>query len=257
MNNKPVHRDDKDKTDCSHCPIRENSLYKGVPEEELEWMQKYRQFQVVIPPKKTLYLEGSQVDYVYTLYKGWIVLHKSSQAGKRQVLRFSLPGDLIGFQGTRANIVQHTASSLSEVVLCAFPRAKLSEMFATYPNIALRLLSMETNDLNLCHQHQSFGNRKDAYESIAFLLLELFYRSKNQLIQSQNEPKNSILFPLTQEDIGDAVGLTNVYVNRVIRKFTEDGLIECHHRQLRIIDEKRLSKLADFNPDMVVPDFTY
>ena len=252
MNDKPLHVKEKVTDNCSTCPIRQNSLYKGVPEDQLEWMQKYRQFQVVIPPKNILYLEGSQTEYIYTIYKGWMVLYKSSQSGKRQVLRFSMPGDLVGFQGARAGLVQHSATSLTEVVLCAFPRVKLTEMFSTHPDIALRLLDMETRDINLCHQHQSFGNRKNAYESIAFLLLELFYRSKNQLIQSQKEAEDMIAFPLTQEDIGDAVGLTNVYVNRVIRKFTDDGLIECHHRQLRILDKTRLATIADFKSEMVV-----
>lgn len=257
MNGKTLHIKENNTTDCMGCPIRQSSLYKGVPEDQLEWMQKYRQFQTVIPPKSILYLEGSPTEYVYTVYKGWMTLHKSSPSGKRKILRFSLPGDLIGFQGSRAGLVQHTASSLTEVTLCAFPRAKLTEMFKTHPEVALRLLAMETSDINLCHQHQSFGNRKDAYESIAFLLLELFHRSKIQLIQPTIEEMDMIAFPLTQEDIGDAVGLTNVYVNRVIKKFTDDGLIECHHRKLRIVNEKKLSEIADFDSDMVVPEFTY
>ena len=57
---------------------------------------------------------------------------------------------------------------------------------------------------------------------------------------------------LALEDIGDAVGLTNVHVNRVIKELMSEGLIYCNKKHLKILDEEKLSQIAEFDPDMVI-----
>jgi CRP-like cAMP-binding protein len=227
------------------------ALFQGVPSDRLEWTQKYRDQQFVVPPKTNLYREGSRPDYVYTLFDGWMALFQTSREGKRQILRFSLPGDFLGFQADENGIISHSASALSESIVCGFPRSRLQEMFEETPALALRLASMESRDMNLCQHHQAFRSRKDAYESIAFLLLELFHRTRKQMSHHYDPQTNSVTFPLTQEDIGDAVGLTNVHVNRVFRQFHKLGLIECHHRRLRILGEEKLADIGEFDKSMI------
>ncbi len=227
------------------------ALFQGVPKERLEWTQKYREHQFVVPAKTKLYIEGSRPDYVYTLFDGWMALYQSSNSGKRQINRFALPGDFLGFQADANGVISHSAIALNESIVCGFPRVTLREMFEEQPILALRLASMESRDMSMCQYHQTFGSRKDSHESIAFLLLELFHRTQKQMAHDFDAETNTIVFPLTQEDIGDAVGLTNVHVNRVLRQFTNEGLIECHHRKLRIIDEDKLSEISEFNVGMI------
>src|SRR3546814_10216130 len=50
--------------------------------------------------------------------------------------------------------------------------------------------------------------------------------------------------PLTQEHIGDATGLTFVHVNRILRTLRKEGVVEFHHRRLRILDPDRLVRVA-------------
>jgi CRP-like cAMP-binding protein len=59
---------------------------------------------------------------------------------------------------------------------------------------------------------------------------------------------DSIFFPITQEILGDTLGLTNVHVNRMLKELKTDALIECRHRRLSILDRKRLTKIAQFDP---------
>ena len=233
------------------CPIRELALFQGVPPDRLEWTQKYRDQQFVVPPKTNLYRERSEPGYVYTLFDGWMILYQTSRDGKRQILRFSMPGDFLGFQTNANGVILHSASALNESIVCGFPRNQLREMFQENPTLALRLASMEARDMNLCQHHQAFRSRKDAYESIAFLLLELFHRASKQLSDSYDADTNSVAFPVTQEDIGDAVGLTNVHVNRVFRQFYKLGLIECRHRRLSILSEAKLAEIGEFDKSMI------
>lgn len=250
MNNKSVQISELPHTSCNQCPIRKISLFQGVPKERLERTQLYRQNQFTIPPKIPLYVEGSRPEYVYTLFDGWMAMYQTSNAGKRQILRFALPGDFLGFQSDANGVISHSVSAITKSVVCAFPRSQLKALFDEEPKLALRLATMESRDMNLCQHHQTFGSRKDAHQSIAFLLLELFHRTRTQMNSSYNAENNSINFPLTQEDVGDAVGITNVHVNRVLRQFDKQGLIICNHRKLRILDEKELSKIGEFSTDI-------
>ena len=251
MNIKPVHTRNSPHTECNQCPVRDMALFQGVPLSRLEWTQEYRDQQLVVPPKATLYEAGSIPKYVYTLFNGWMIMYQTSKNGKRQILRFALPGDFIGFQANSKGIISHSASAVSESVVCAFPRALLTDLFENQPSLALRLASMESRDMSLCQHHQAFRSSKDSHESVAFLLLELYYRTRLQMSHNYDPVTNSIVFPLTQEDIGDAVGLTSIHVNRVLRQFRKLGLIKCGGKKLQILAEDKLVEIGEFDKDII------
>jgi CRP-like cAMP-binding protein len=61
-------------------------------------------------------------------------------------------------------------------------------------------------------------------------------------------------FPLTQQDIGEACGLTSVHVNRTMRRLREDGLIEIAGRRARVLDIAVLARIGEFIPDYLYLD---
>ena len=239
-------------TDCNKCLVRSKSLFSNVKKSNLKSLQGYRKNQLAIPAKTDIFQEGEKHELIYTLYSGWGILYKTvSNNGKRQILRFILPGDLIGYHTISNGTVSHSASTLTASTLCAFPRSRLKEMFLKNSELALRLMTMESRDMSLCQNHLMAAGRKTAIESIAFILLELFYRSKAQIKHSYNAGDNSIDFPLSQEDLGDAVGLTNVHVNRVMKSLMDEKLIICNKKRLTILNIKKLSKIAEFDPEII------
>jgi CRP-like cAMP-binding protein len=184
-----------------------------------------------------------------------MALYQSTSSGKRQIINFSLPGDFIGFQANGNGKIIHSAVSLTNATLCAFPRAKVKQMFQEQPMLTTQLSLMESRDLTLCQHHLMSAGRKDSHESVAFLLLELFHRAKKRIPHAYDKEKNTIAFPLTQEEIGDAVGITNVHVNRIIREFMRDGLIHCQHRKLTILNDDKLSEIGDFDLGIISSNF--
>ena len=107
------------------------------------------------------------------------------------------------------------------------------------------------HDMNLCQHHLIGTGRKNARESIAFLLLKLFYRVRLQMQNGYDEATESIIFPLTQEDIGDTVGLTSVHVNRILKEMEAKGWIHCQSKCLTILDEEALMEIGQFDPGMI------
>lgn len=251
MKIRPVRVRKQTHTDCETCPIRDMALFQGVPVSRLDWTQEYRDEQLVVPPKATLYDAGSKPKYAYTLFNGWMAMYQTSRSGRRQILRFALPGDFLGFQANSKGIISHSVSAISESIVCAFPRDSLTDLFEKQPALALRLATMESRDMSLCQHHQAFSSSKDAHESIAFLLLELFHRTRLQMRHNYDPVTNSIVFPVTQEDIGDAVGLTSIHVNRVMRQFRKLGLIECNRKKLQIMGEEKLAEIGEFDKSII------
>jgi len=248
---KPIQIRKEPQTGCNECPIREFALFQGVPLNRLDWTQKYRDQQYLVPPKATLYEEGSKLSHVYTLFNGMMAMYQTSRSGKRQILRFALPGDFLGFQANLNGVISHSTSAISESIVCAFPQETLLDLFEKQPMLALRLATMGSRDMSLCQHHQAFSSSKDSHASIAFLLLEIFYRTRLQMRHNYDPVTNSIVFPLTQEDIGDAVGLTNIHVNRVLRQFHKLELIECQNRRLRILSEEKLTEIGEFDKSII------
>jgi len=239
-------------TNCSQCAVRKESIFKNAVGDQLNCAQRYRHSQLSFPARTAVFEENEHNHYIYTLFSGWGAVYKTSNnTGKRQILRFLLPGDLAGYQGNADDIMPHSVSTVTDAIFCVYPREKVKPMLLENPEIAVRFIEMWSRDLSLCHNHLMAVGRKKALESITFLLLELFHRARQQVPDSYQAQDNTIDFPLTQQDIGDAVGITKIHVNRVMKILTNDGLIYYHKKKLAILDEKKLSEISGFSPTML------
>ena len=239
---------ENNRTVCAECSVRRLALFHGVPETELEWTQAYRSEQYRVKARKEIYRESQPGDFLFTLYHGWVAIYKNLDNGKRQILRIALPGDIIGFQPHFDGPMSHSAMSLTDVVLCAFPRKLLPDLFRKNQAVAKRLAELNARDMNICQSRLLTIGQQAAIERIAFFCSELFYRMKTIY---NNERDQTISFPLSQEDIGDATGLTKIHVNRTLRTLREQGLMEIASKQLTVHDVDELSRLGNFDPSSV------
>lgn len=233
---------------CTTCPVRRRALFNGVPENQLEWTQQYRSFQTEVGAKHNIFLEGQACTHAFTLFEGWAAVYKTLPNGKRQIMRFALPGDFLGFQPNLDGPMIYGVSAITKCVLCAFPRSTLKEMLRENKELALQMALMNAKYMELCQYHLMGTGRQSARERIAFLLLELYHRS---LAQQDPHDDGAVPFPVCQEEIADAVGLTTVHVNRTLQELKADGLLSCSGRRLIIEDEDRLSAIANFDKTII------
>jgi DNA-binding GntR family transcriptional regulator len=87
--------------------------------------------------------------------------------------------------------------------------------------------------------------RREAHERLAHLFYEMLIRYRI-VGQAQDD---SIPYPLTQEELADATGMTPVHANRMLRQLREEGLIELKGKVLTFLDTARLRQVARFNPN--------
>lgn len=180
---------------------------------------------------------------LFIVRSGW--LHSSGVLGNgsRQILRFHFKGDILGLPLLAFADSPETVTAVTEVVLSPFSREKLAQMIADHPRLGALILGLSVAErVSLADRLASIG-RTSARARVGSLICELVSRMRRLGGVGEN---GSIQLPLTQEDIGDATGLTSVHVNRMMRSLVDDGIIERNGgNQIRLLDERRL--IADSN----------
>jgi len=102
--------------------------------------------------------------------------------------------------------------------------------------------------MNICQTRLVTIGQQSAIERIAFFCTELFHRVRSIY---QQPDTMEVFFPLSQEDIGDATGLTKIHVNRTLKALREQGLMEISSRTLKIHDLDALEELGGFEPSLI------
>ena len=125
-------------------------------------------------------------------------------------------------------MMTYGAQALTNTTVCAVPHKALLSVAKQRPEFGLRLAWIVARDYSLALDRLTSLGRHSARERVAHLLLELFIRYRAQWPGSQIEEIEDL--PLTQEDVGDATGLTFVHVNRVLRDLRKDGIVEFRYR---------------------------
>ena len=179
---------------------------------------------------------------MFVLQAGWLFTSILLEGGARQILRIHHPGDLVNVACVAWSRVTATITAATEAEVSVFPRHALAEIFGSHPRLAALLFGISTmENVALSDRLKSLG-RTDGRARISTLLLELLSR---QQITDGAEPDTLELF-LSQAEIADAVGLTKVHVNRLLREMTETGLIERDGRRVHIPDKDAMIRISGF-----------
>jgi CRP/FNR family transcriptional regulator len=180
---------------------------------------------------------------LFIVRSGW--LHSSGVLGNgsRQILRFHFQGDIVGLPLLAFADSPETVTAVTDVVLAPFGRDKLGQIIADHPRLAALILGLSVAErVALADRLASIG-RTSARARVGALICEIVARMRRLGAISET---GYAQLPLTQEDIGDATGLTSVHVNRMMRALVEDGIIARNGgNQIRLLDENRL--IADSN----------
>jgi CRP-like cAMP-binding protein len=231
------------RVDCPSCRTRLDGLCKDCAPEVLRIVTKYKWADHEVKAGHDLFRPSEPRNAVYHLIKGWAFLYELLEDGRRQILHFALPGTFLGPYSDRATVFG--AEALTDAAISVVPYEKLGSLFEKHPEVGLRFACIASRERDLAYDHLSSVGRRSARERIACLLLELFVRYRMQWPGFRIE---NMYLPLTQEHIGDATGLTGVHVNRILRGLREDGIVEFHYRQLRILNPDKLVEVATINP---------
>ena len=199
----------------------------------LDWAERR---ETRVPAGARLLCTGDESENLYVVQMGWFHASIRLQTGGRQILRFHFAGDLMGTSSMAWAWAVHDFTAVSDCIVSELSKANLGRLFREQPRLAGMLFAMSAAENVALSDRLTSVGRMDSIERVSTLILDVLAR----LRVTAGGVVDSFDFPLTQTDIGDAVGLTKVHVSRTFGKMEERGLIQRNGKRIRVLDEARM-----------------
>ncbi len=225
---------------CFKCPLRVQRAFTPKTEEEVAVIGRLKSDHLRIPAGSD-FINPEQTDAeLYTVFSGWAFRFKELDDGRRQILNFALPGDLIGLQASLLDKSLYGAVALTDVELCVIPRRKLYSLFKSAPEVAYDVTWLGSQEHAIVDDNLLTAGRRNAAERICALIAALYRRAETLDMVS-----NGVLdFPLTQQHIADALGLSLVHTNKTIARLKAQGLFSLGDGKLSLVNPRAVGRLA-------------
>ena len=196
----------------------------------------------------TIAEEGEAPQAIFLVKEGLAARYRTLADGGRQILTFMIPGDLCDVDAFLLRARDHSICALNHVRVASISRDSINQILAEHPQVSLALRRGSLQERSMLRERVLSLGRRDARGRIAYLLCELFWRYEAiGLVQGMFQ------LPLTQTELGDSLGLTQVHVNRVLKDFRERELIAIHNRKIVVLDFERLQDMAEVTRDYLHP----
>jgi CRP-like cAMP-binding protein len=225
---------------CEQCPLRAMPHFRPFTADELRFVSKFKRGEMVAEARSTILSEGSHSAQLFTLLSGWAFRYKMLDDGRRQILNYVLPGDLVGLQGSVAGAMDHSVEALSAAVLCVFQRSDITTLYQQQPGLAFDITWLAAREERMLDDNLLSLGRRTAIERAAYLIALLYQRAAAVGIGRGKR----LLIPISQQHVADTLGLSIVHTNKTLRKLSERNLIRWYDRACEVLDEKGLLELS-------------
>jgi CRP-like cAMP-binding protein len=227
---------------CFECTLRACGLFKPVTTNELGVINEIKRDHLVLPAGSQIIRAGDDTPELYTLYSGWAFRFKMLSEGRRQILNFLLPGDLVGLQAAMFDAAHHGVEALTEVQLCLLPRRKVWSLFGEMPVLAFDVTWLGSREECNVDENLTSAGRRTAVERTAALIVMLYKRAKALGLVTDE----TFLFPLTQQHIADALGLSLVHTNKTLARLRRSGMFVRMNGSLTLSNPRVLEKIGQY-----------
>ena len=190
----------------------------------------------------TLLRENDVAPEMFVVQQGTLMSYVLLDNGSRQILHLLYPGDLIGQACLAYAGALETIVVLSDCTVCPFERSALAGLATEHPRLFALIAAMGQMERVALTDRMVGMGRRSAIERIAALLVEV----RDRLRTIGGAIGDEFVLGLTQEEVGDATGLTSVHVNRMLRRLEERGLIARRNGFVCFIDEGALIAAAKY-----------
>lgn len=229
---------------ASHSPFaRKLGAFVALSDPEFAVLDRLHSRRLTFPIGRDIVHEGQSNQAAYILASGWVCSYKLLPSGKRQIVDFQIPGDFLGLRSVLFRTADHNIEPVTKVEASEVLATDLLDAFNSTPRLAAAVLWAASRDEAMVVEHLVGVGRRDARERTAHFILELGARLKLVGLST----KAGFACPLSQSMLADALGLTAVHINRVLRELREMGLVTFQHGRVTFDDFEGLVRFADFD----------
>ena len=228
---------------CANCRLRKTGAFTAVKPVVLDFIQGFRSETMAVEAGGALVRENQTNAKLFTLYSGWAFRYKTLSDGRRQILNFLLPGDLVGLQQEFGDMAAHGVEALTECTLCVFPGERLWDLFRSDPRLGYDVTWLAARAEGQVDDNLLTTGRRSAAERVAVLLVQLYRRLEHLGLAGAD---GSVPFPLNQQHMADALGLSLVHTNRTLRQLARLGLQHIAQGRLQLPNPRALERAAEY-----------
>lgn len=197
-----------------------------------------------VSAKRYIVREGERSVSASLILSGLAFRHRVTSDGARQILSLHIPSDFVDLEGALLRVADHSVQALTDCQIAVVPRPAMVELIEKHGRLAHALWVDTLIDASVFREWIVNVGQRPARAGLCHLLCEYARRLEAAGIEAEAD---GFELPMTQEQLADALGITSVHVNRVLRDLDSEGLIVRQKKFVRIPDWKKLRKVAGFN----------
>lgn len=208
------------------------------------WNGAVERFHRTFPKGSEIVHQGEHPRAVRVVRSGWLARYRQLEDGRRQIVALHLPGDLCDLDAFSRMRAEHSLVALRTSVVAELPRHALGHLIASCPALGPVMAFSEIDGMATQREWLTSLGQRNAAERVAHLFCELLVRQSGEVRPGAGECE----FFLTQSQLAEACGLTQVHINRTIQLLRRSYGVDLGKSRLHIADFARLAELAMFNP---------
>ncbi|WP_282063860.1 Crp/Fnr family transcriptional regulator [Roseobacter litoralis] len=189
-----------------HCLVQKLSHYAELDEDAIGHLERLERDERSYDEQQDVYLGGDRRNHLHVIKKGWLYCYTDLPDGRRQIVRLHRPGYIVGFEGIAFRHATTSVRVAEPVVLCPFPKSGPDVAFESSPKLTALLFTLAVREQVIFIDLIRAMGRTSARERLAYPLLNLLAK----LRITNTDMTDTCRLPLTQTEIGDVLGLSNV-----------------------------------------------
>jgi CRP-like cAMP-binding protein len=194
-------------------------------------------------PKQDLIREGDQPGPVFVVLEGWTCRYKILPSGTRQITAFLMPGDCCDLHVGMLAAMDHSIQAITTASIATVQRADMDALMEGHPNVARAMYIGQLVDEGTLRAWIVSMGRRSSLERVAHLMCELYLRARGV----GRAVGGGVALPLSQIVLADALGMTPVHINRILKELRLAGAMEIRRGSLDILDPVKLVQIAGFD----------
>ncbi|MGH6762249.1 MAG: Crp/Fnr family transcriptional regulator [Phyllobacterium sp.] len=210
---------------------------------DVEALQGLKITQRHYPPHSVVFHQGDIEHRMLIVNSGWSCVYRDLPTGDRQIIDFPLKGDILGLRTAQGQIYNSFAS-ITDLSVFEITLSELNPVVSRSPLLSQIFMGLLARQRSILVEHLTNLGRRSASVRIAHLFLELAVRLENGGLTTAA----GFSCPLTQYELADALGLTAIHINRMLRELRERGLVAFKNGEVEFLNRTGLTRLANFDP---------
>jgi CRP-like cAMP-binding protein len=223
--------------------LRRLGLVSGLDQADIDAIRSLPIMVRKMEPGQAIVRDGDRPAECCLVIEGFCVRVKTISSGQRQILSIHIPGEIPDLQSLHLHVLDHDLVALTSCTLGFISHAALRGVTRAMPRIAELLWRDTLIDASMFREWIVNVGQRPALNRLAHVIVELRERlSVIGRVQGAVFP-----MPLTQEQLGEAMGITSVHANRVVKQLREENVVDFNRGQVTVLDESKLETLAQFD----------